>query len=122
MVFDVEEKGTTCKSDDLSNMRVATSSRTMFSVRRLRRRRGGGAGLLLLVDDEYYDDDEYLERGGCGGGDRHSDDAEGIGVSREDRGRARRGVEAEGADEGVRDVRADESTHGGYLRASTETN
>ena len=32
------------------------------------------------------------------------------------------GVEAEGADEGVRDVRADESTHGGYLRASTETN
>jgi hypothetical protein len=31
-------------------------------------------------------------------------------------------VEAEGADEGVRDVRADESTHGGYLRASTETN
>jgi hypothetical protein len=36
MGVDVEERGTTCKSDDLSNMRVATSSRTMFSVRRLR--------------------------------------------------------------------------------------
>ena len=81
MGVDVEERGTTCKSDDLSNMRVATSSRTMFSVRRLRRRRGGGAGRLLLVDDEYYDDDEYLERGGCGGGDRHSDDAEAIGAT-----------------------------------------
>jgi len=84
------------------------------------------------VDDEYYDDDEFLERGGCGGGDRHSDDAEAIGatplgvrragVSREDRGQARRGVDAEGADEGSRDVQADEGTHGGYLRASTETN